>query len=205
MSNRSYAQYADKPNITKWFDILPSQSLALYDTAQLVRTSYDINSATSYELDVIGRIVNQPRDFESFVEIVTDQFGDDVAQFGGTSIQFGNSSNRISQRVSDDIYKILIRAKIAKNNSDATIESVLSNAVFISSVSNVVVVDREDMSFGISFVEALDEVTRYMFLNFNMIPKPQGVRFLGFVEEPTLTQFGAVQFGGDNAQFNGYF
>lgn len=205
MSNRTYAQYADKPNITKWLDILPSQGLALYDTAQLVRTSYDINNATSYELDVIGRIVNQPRDFESFIEIVTDQFGDGFAQFGGTSIQFGNSSNRISQQVSDDIYRILIRAKIAKNNSDATIESVLANAVFVSGVDNVVVIDRENMSFGISFVEALDEITRYMFLNFNIIPKPQGVRFLGFVEEPTLTQFGAVQFGGDNAQFNGYF
>lgn len=193
MGNRTYAQYADKPNITKWLDILPSQSLSLYDTVQLVRTSYDIDSATSYELDVIGNIVAQPRNYETEIVVEMLQLGQSSAQLGGTVSQLRNSTDSVSQDVSDDIYRILIRAKISKNSADGTIDSILKSASFITGVDSVVLLEGADMSFGLNFIDGLTAFQRFMIQTFPVIPKPQGVRFLGFTEELGRASLGVSQ------------
>ena len=192
MTNRSYAQYADKPKITQWLDIIPTMSLQLVDVAEQVRTSYDIDNATSYELDVIGRIVAQPRDFESYISVTALYLGSNDANLGGTNAQLKSSSSIISDSVSDEIYRILIKAKIAKNNSDGTLESVLSSVNFITD-TEISSITEGDMSFGINFADEIDELSRFLLTTFDLIPKPQGVQFLGFTEEPFVTRLGRNQ------------
>jgi len=192
MSNRSYAQYADKPKITQWLDIVPTMSLQLVDTVQLVRTSYDIDTATTHELDIIGRIVAQSRDFESYISADSLYLGSSNANLGGMNAQLKPATSRISQSVSNDIYRTLIKAKIAKNNSDGTIESVLASINFITGVE-ILSVTEGDMSFGINFADGIGELARFLLTTFDVIPKNQGVRFLGFTEEPFVTRLGRNQ------------
>lgn len=209
MPNRIYAQYADKPKAVAWYNITPNMAQPLFDTFDAVRMSYDIDTAVGEQLDVIGRIVVIDRGFESFVVFDPDTYfggSGDACQFGGIDSQFESVGEVLSQEVSDAIFSVLIRAKIAKNNSDATLDGVADALSYITSSSPIRVVDNEDMTFSVSFGSELTDIERFVFNTFDVVPRPQGVRFLGYVEETAITQFGgAFGFGDTRASFGFYF
>lgn len=209
MSNRIYAQYADKPKTVAWYNITPNMAQPLFDTFDAVRMSYDIDTAVGAQLDVIGRIVVIDRGFESFVVFDPDTyFGGvgDACQFGGIDSQFESVGEVLSQEVSDAIFRVLIRAKIAKNNNDATLDGIASALSFITESSPIRVVDNENMTMSVSFGSELTDIERFVFNTFDVVPRPQGVRFLGYVEETAITQFGgAFGFGDTRASFGFYF
>lgn len=206
MPNRIYAQYKDKPKAVDWYNIVPSIAIELFNTADRTRLSYNIDTATSHELDVIGVIVGASRSFESQVTFETNDFGEIGVQFGGTGIQFQTIGQSITQEVSDEIFKILIKAKISKNNNDGTIDGMLDALQFIIPDNISRIIDHDDMSFSVSFGEQLSSLQIMILNNFDILPRPQGVKFLGYVDETNLTQFGGPNsFGDDRAQFGLYF
>lgn len=207
---RLYAQYADKPKAVQWYNILPNIATELTDGLNQVRLSWDIDNATSAELDVIGRIVVIDRGYESSVEFTPDtQFGgsNSESQFGGLYSQFESTGDILTQEVSDEIYRLLIKAKISKNNNDATIDGIIEALQFITNSDNIQVTDNEDMSFDVIFNSSLSPTQRFVFNTFDVVPKPQGVRFNGYLENPALTQFGDAdnEFGDVESQFTLYF
>lgn len=209
MPNRIYAQYADKPKAVAWYNITPTMAQPLFDTFDAVRMSYDIDTAVGAQLDVIGRIVVIDRGFESFVVFDPDTYfggSGDACQFGGIDSQFESTGSVLSQEVSDAIFRVLIRAKIAKNNNDATLDGIASALSFITESSPIRVVDNENMAMSVSFGSELTDIERFVFNTFDVVPRPQGVRFLGYVEETAITQFGgAFGFGDTRASFGFYF
>lgn len=209
MPNRIYAQYADKPKAVAWYNITPNMAQPLFDTFDAVRMSYDIDTAVGAQLDVIGRIVVIDRGFESFVVFDPDTYfggSGDACQFGGIDSQFESVGDVLSQEVSDAMFRVLIRAKIAKNNSDATLDGIADALSYITASSPIQVVDNEDMTFSVSFGSELTDIERFVFNTFDVVPRPQGVRFLGYVEETAITQFGgAFGWGDTRANFGFYF
>lgn len=209
MPNRIYAQYADKPKAVAWYNITPNMAQPLFDTFDAVRMSYDIDTAVGAQLDVIGRIVVIDRGFESFVVFDPDTYfggSGDACQFGGIDSQFESVGTTVSNEVSDAIFRVLIRAKIAKNNNDATLDGIASALSFITESSPIRVVDNENMTMSVSFGSELTDIERFVFNTFDVVPRPQGVRFLGYVEETAITQFGgAFGFGDTRASFGFYF
>lgn len=209
-NKRIYAQYADKPKAVAWYNITPAMAQPLFDTFDAVRMSYDIDTAVGAQLDVIGRIVVIDRGFESFVVFDPDTYfggSGDACQFGGIDSQFESTGDVLSQEVSDAIFRVLIRAKIAKNNNDATLDGVVSALSYITSSSPIRVVDNEDMTMSVSFGTTLNEIERFVFNTFDVVSRPQGVRFLGYTEEPSVTRFGSGnRFGDPQSRFtNLYF
>ena len=209
MPNRIYAQYADKPKAVAWYNITPNMAQPLFDTFDAVRMSYNIDTAVGAQLDVIGRIVVIDRGFELFVVFDPDTYfggSGDACQFGGIDSQFESTGSVLSQEVSDAIFRVLIRAKIAKNNNDATLDDIASALSFITESSPIRVVDNENMTMSVSFGSELTDIERFVFNTFDVVPRPQGVRFLGYVEETAITQFGgAFGFGDTRASFGFYF
>lgn len=202
MPNRIYAQYADKPKAVAWYGITPTMLEQLEVAAETVRTSYDIDTALSQSLDVIGRIVVIDRGYESQIVIDGIQWGAPAAQWGGLDIQWQPAGLTLNKEVSDAIFQTLIRAKIIKNNSEATLDDVVAGLEFITGTSPIRVIDNEDMTFSVSFFSELDAITRFVLNTFDIVPRPQGVRFLGYTEEPALTQWGGLfGWGSDRARF----
>ena len=202
MPNRIYAQYADKPKAVAWYGITPTMLEQLELAAETVRTSYDIDTALSQSLDVIGRIVVIDRGYESQIVIDGIQWGAPAAQWGGLDIQWQPTGLTLNQEVSDAIFRTLIRAKIIKNNSEATLDDVVAGLEFITGTSPIRVIDNEDMTFSVSFFSELDTITRFVLNTFDIVPRPQGVKFLGYTEEPALTQWGGLfGWGSDRARF----
>jgi hypothetical protein len=209
MVDRVYAQYADKPKAVAWYGIVPSLAAQIDAAAEQVRNAYDIDAMSGQALDVIGRIVVIDRSFSSFVAFDPDAvFGSPEleSQFGGDGAQFNSTGGVLSQDVNDQIFRILIRSKISKNNNDASLDGIVTAISFITSATNVMVTDHENMTFSISLGSLLTDAERFVLRTFPVAPRPQGVKFLGYTEEPLLTQFGGPFAWGDvGATFGQYF
>jgi hypothetical protein len=204
--DRIYAQYRTKPKAVQWYKITETMGNELCDASDMVSVSYDIDSSSGAQLDVIGRIVVLDRSYESEVVFDTHDWGESTSQFGGQNIQFSSPSVAGSSEASDEIYRLLLKAKISKNNSDATLDGIVDALNFIIDSPNTRVIDNEDMTFSVSFGSELTTTQRFVLDTFPIVPKPQGVRFLGYVEESAITQFGGLYNWGDSrAQFGQFF
>lgn len=175
---RIVSQYRDKPKFNAWVKIIPHLADAdIEPVIQTLITSYNPDTASDELLDVIGRIVGQPRPIVK--STATEVFGYEgnpsyvnynIAPYigGGGEVQ--------DLPLSDDLYRKLVKAKIARNISDGTYDSTVQLAEFILGFSVTSLVDYGDMSFQMGFEREPDANTRFLLENFEIIPRPQGVR-----------------------------
>lgn len=208
--SRVYAQYRTKPKALDWYRITDNISQQLGDTAGAVQSMYDIDTAISKPLDVIGRIVVQSREFTGQIQLNPGLFDTvDGAEFGDdVDAQFAADTVDQDSVMSDELYRLAIKAKIIKNNSDASIDSILDGMNFLLPNAEVLrVTDGEDMSFSIEFYGNITELERWALISLSFVPKPQGVRFNGFLEGIGLAEFDltdGAEFGDDDAEFVGF-
>lgn len=213
MIKRMYAQYADKPKALAWYNIVPTIADELFQAYDDILISYSIDDNTREQLNVIGRVVNIGDTWETVANIVVGgqtlvEVAPPLNQLG--SFQLGSfqlSPNLIGYDYIDNIYRQLIRSKIAKNNGDATIDNILGAVSFITGKSNITVSDFEDMTFDVVFLEPLSEEQLSILTTFDLVPKPQGVRFRGYAVLPFSTTWGSTnsQWGSTNSQWGFYF
>ncbi|WP_122425185.1 DUF2612 domain-containing protein [Pseudomonas viridiflava] len=206
--NRVYAQYWDKPKAVDWYAIARKLGGSIEDAAEAVRKSYDIDTVVGEQLSVIGRIVVAPRSFVGAIPMTPglfdltdgDEFGNDDAMFSALTIDQDD-------QLSDELYRLVIKAKIIKNNGDATIENILDGMNYLLPTADVLrVTDGEDMTFSIEFYGQISNLERFALLNAGLVPKPQSVRFNGFLEGFEMFEFGDVdaEFGDEGAEFIGF-
>jgi hypothetical protein len=206
--DRIYAQYRNKPKAVAWYEIARKLGGSLEAAAEAVRKSYDIDNAVEEQLNVIGRIVVAPRSFVGtlpmspglFALTDGDEFGDEGAMFSSLTIDQDG-------QLSDELYRLVIKAKIIKNNGDATIENILDGMNFLLPNAEVLrVTDGEDMSFSIEFYGQITNLERFALLNAGLVPKPQAVRFNGFLEGIGMVEFDDMdaEFGDEDAEFVGF-
>lgn len=186
LPDRIYAQYRNAPKAVAWYNITRQLAAQVELAAVGVRNMYDIDRNSGVQLGVIGRVVVQPREFTGSVAMVPGwcaavanapaECGDDTAMCSALNVDQDS-------QMSDDLYRLAIKAKIIKNNSDATIDSILDGMNFLLPNADVLrVTDGEDMSFSIEFYGNITELERWALRNQSFVPKPQGVRFNGFLE-----------------------
>lgn len=205
--DRIYAQYRTKPKAVAWYQITRKLAAELEDPATAVRVMYNIDTAVGEQLNIIGRIVVIDRTFTGEVALNPGLFAEpDGAEFGDEEAVFAALFVDQDGQMSDDLYRLVIKSKIIKNNSDATIESILYGMNFLLPNADVLrVTDGEDMSFSVEFYGSITDLERWALLNVELVPKPQGVRFNGFLEGLDYVQFGddTEEFGDTSAEFVG--
>lgn len=208
--DRIYAQYRNKPKAVAWYNITRSLATQIADVAAAVRIMYAIDAAQGEQLDVIGRIVVIPRDFMGKVAMETAACAipaNDPAEFGDTLAMCSATSIDQDMSMSDELYRLAIKSKIIKNNSYSTIEDVMSGMNFLLPNAQVIrLVDGEDMSFSVEFYGQITDLERWALVNASFVPKPQGVKFNGFLEALDYAQAGdsSMQFGDSLAQATGF-
>lgn len=184
--SRIVAQYRGKEKLEQWISINPDiAEREIIAPAQLIEDMYNIDTMAGDQLDIIGRVVG----LNSRPLVAQAGFGffgyDDTP--GATAYDvspYAGADVNILEPVSDDIFKTLIKAKNAKNYSTVTIDEIIEVAQIITGYTGFQLRNYEDMSFDITTPLALDSVTQYLVDNFEIIPRPQGVDFLGILEVP---------------------
>lgn len=182
--DRVYAQYRTKPKAVQWYEITKNMAGLLVDTAWSIRTSYDIDNVGGERLDVIGRIVVASRNFTALPELFPGIFDlTDGSEFGDEDAMFSALTVASDAVMSDDLYRLVIKSKIAKNNGDATIESILdAAALLLPKADNLRLIDNDDGEFGIEYSGAMTNLEKWALTNGDLLPRPQGITFTGFVE-----------------------
>ena len=78
--------------------------------------------------------------------------------------------------LNNDLYRKLIKAKIARNVSDGTSDSIIKLLEVVIGVKVTALNSNGDKSFDIGIASELDNTTQFLLENFDLIPRPQGTR-----------------------------
>lgn len=209
MANKLYAQYRNKDRAIGLSNIPLSFREQLVVASNFVRDSYDISGNSGPELDVIGRIIGRDRSIiQSKTLDVYECNADGDFECGDDSIQCSATSVADDADLSDEYYRYLLRAKIAKNNSDASIDDILTVVnTAVPSINALRLIDGENMTFSIEFYGGIDAIARDLLISGDLIPSPQGVKFSGFLNGIGLVECnstGDFECGDDSAQCVGF-
>ncbi|PYY72191.1 hypothetical protein CRX42_02350 [Pseudomonas jessenii] len=175
--SRIINEYSNKQRMVRWLTITPEiANQYLEDPLAQVYASYDVDTVTDEMLDVIGRIVGMPRpilraaEFDVFGYVGNDNYTNyNVAPYIG-------DGEAVDAPLNNDLYRKLIKAKIARNISDGTADSIIQLVEIIIGVKVTALVDNQDKSFDIGIASEIDNTTMYLINNFDLIPRPQGTR-----------------------------
>ena len=145
------SQYQNSSNLLSWAEKTLN---FVFDICSLVSTldyEFDIDKANGKQLDILGLIIGQSR------TMPFDPTGD------------------ISPVLTDDIYRILLKAKIAKNQWDGKIDSIQPVWGDIFQGSGIIVKDNQDMSMDVFISGNLSAIERDIIIHDLVIPRPEGV------------------------------
>ena len=183
--------FQDKVVFDKIIQLITLEVEEIQNTFKDLMQLRTLEEAEGKQLDIIGDIVGQPRvlmdvDFLEFFGMEgnprSNEMGDLFSNEGG---MFFDLNNRMQGSVTldDETYRIMIRAKIAKNITHATPEDLMwyINYVFgtdssFASESQAVVIMLISENLSPQQVMLLSYVNRSGDYDVTLFPKPLGVR-----------------------------
>lgn len=169
---------------------------ALEKLFQEMRFSFDLDKAVGEQLDAVGvrvgitRLLHTPLDGVYFA-LDTADVGIDEGFWKG---EYDPETGIIS--LPDDMYRLIIRAKIVANSWDGTIPGAYTawETVFADTGSLILIQDNQDMSFVIGVASvALNPVLEQLLVEGYIAFKPEGVRVSWY----SITTTGGPLFGLD--------
>lgn len=190
-------QFQDKEIFKRYLRLLVIGIQETLAVSRDLMQKRDIDSATGAQLDIIGDIVGQPRvllnaDLYPFFgfqgDLAANSFGTYYnKQIGGYWYSYGGKIGG-DVTLNDEQYRLIIKARIIKNNSKGTNEDYIrfGNFVFNTTISfesdgggkSTVLVGRRMTLFEKAIMAYVFEGTDY---NFTYHPKPLGVG-IGYAE-----------------------
>lgn len=198
-------QFKNKPILDAFVKSMLSEAYVLQSVYKDLMQLRSIDTASGVMLDIIGNIVGQPRELVGAA--VIEYFGfegatgakgfSDQPANSGFFYDFGDpvSGNIL---VDDPLYRLLIKARIAKNSGAGTPEEVLSAVKFIFNIEQATVVEGLTEGQAAIFIyisRPLSPLEKYLIIGTTtkgfretLIPKPAGV-LLQFVEYETDDYF----------------
>lgn len=218
--SRYTVQFEDQPVFDKYVQLMLSECQELQKQYKALMQERSLDTAVGAQLDLLGAIVGQGRMlvnvdiFEFFgFDAVPNSLG--FGTLGDPSVggifydannpRFGNVE------LNDDLYRLLIKAKIAKNVTRATPEDIMRFANFVFSTEGSTIQDEGGAAFRLLVGRQLSAIERNLLTyvdktfdyNSYLLPKPVGVRvsfgdfdynnFFAFSEVPNAKGFGSFE------------
>lgn len=143
-----------------------------------LQTKFDVDYAVGNQLDIIGLWVGVSRFIRSPITGIYFEWGSTASVGWSNGIwqgEFSPTSGLTS--LPDDIYRTLIRAKIAANSWNGTIDGAYDIWETIFTNNIIVIQDNQDMSIVIAIVgETVDSLTTALITGGYIQLKPEGVK-----------------------------
>lgn len=184
-------QYRNGAKFRAWIAHFPDLAEEkISAAADQVVNLINIDNAEGDQLDICGRIAG--------IDQRPTILSDDVAFFGyaGTpgAVNYGvgpyksPTEDPESIPAPDWLFRIIIKAKIFRNNTETTIDDVKTAVDFILGEDSTVI-DGQDMTVQTVWVESdISPTIRMLIEDFDLIPRPQGVKIARV--EKTVPAFG---------------
>lgn len=185
-------QFKDAPVFDKYLQLLIADSTELQLVLKDLMEKRSLDTAEGVQLDILGDIVGQPRvlidaDLLTFFgfegEWQADSYGNIYDPSVGSTWWDGKSPMVGNITLTDDLYRLLIKAKIAKNVTRATPEDLMTFSNFIFNTNGSNIVEEGDAKFRLMIGRELTkkEVALLRYVNSTasyesiLLPKPIGV------------------------------
>lgn len=143
-------QYRKKPRARATAELLNREVYKCFDDAVAVAEMLNIDTATGYALDLVGRHVGFPR--EQAQAIFKTYFAFTQAEnklgFGKGEFYRYKDALKGSFYLNDYDYRFLIKAKIIKNYQNGTLENIVKSLEFLLGKGNFVF-DNYDMTINL--------------------------------------------------------
>jgi len=131
-------------------------------------TALDLDFAVGAQLDMIGEICQASR-----------------------TVGFQPSDN-VSPVLDDDTYRIYIKAKIAANQWDGTIDSLYSIWEQLFPGGTIIIADQQNMTAVIVLVGTFTSIVQDLIVNGYIVPRPEGVLYNYVFGTPPFFGFGSL-------------
>ena len=170
-------EYRGKNRMVRWLTITPEISNDHVERPlDEIYASYDVDTVSGEMLDIIGRIVGVARPILRDAEFDVFGYAGNDSYTNYNIAPYIGDGEAIDAPLNNDLYRKLIKAKIARNISDGTADSIIQLVEIIIGVKVTALVDNGDKSFDLGVASQLDNTTLYLIENFDLIPRPQGTR-----------------------------
>lgn len=153
--NNITSQHRDKPKFIAWLSAHLNIIDDIYNVLKGMNEAFDIDNAIGAQLDTLGVIIGRER---------------------ALTFQPLNEFNPV---LTDEYYRLVLKAKIAFNMWDGTIPSMYEiwNNIFGNDTDlSLQLKDNQDMSFNAYITGYTDQIQQDLIQHGYIIPKPQGVR-----------------------------
>lgn len=192
IQDRVTEQFKDSIVFNKFLKLLTLPTMEIQEVLRQLMQERSLDTAIGAQLDIIGDIVGQPRelidaDLVEFFGFVghwnAGSFGTMTDTEVGAVFWDGNAKMTGNIILNDDIYRIFIRAKIAKNVTRATPEEIMRFVNFILGTHSSTIEDEGQAAYRLMLgrtltrqeVGLLRYVNRTMPYEGRLLPKPVGV------------------------------
>ena len=141
-------------NLPKFRALVSALLQVVDDLVQVIATftyAFDLDQAEGAQLDILGEIIGV-----------------------GRTVNF-QPSNGVSPVLDDETYRILIRAKIAKNYWDGRLASLFPIWQDLFPGGTISVQDNQNMSISIFLAGSFSSIIRDLIMNDMIVPRPEGV------------------------------
>lgn len=190
--SRLLTQFREAPNLQGYIKALMSEAnpieCALIDTL----AGRSINTAIGAQLDVLGVIVGQQREVIDASPLTFFGYaGAPGAEAYGAARYLSEGEPTTGTRLlTDDEYRLFIKARIAKNQSRGDINGLVDLISFLIDSTGFAVIDSGGAEFSVGFFFGTLTNNEKVFISqSDLIPKPAGVK-LNLFEYPAGGAFG---------------
>lgn len=178
------SEHNQKPKFVALVGALTGAVGQITDLVQTFPSLYDVDTAVGSQLDAVGLWVGQPRVVANVITKSFFGFNDtpsslpfgEVANpnIGGPFFDIGDQF-QTSTTLADPDYRLLIRAAIVRNQYDGSFTELEAALMFVFGVP-CIVTDNGSMSISIAVTAPVTQVQQAILLDFDILPRPAGVR-----------------------------
>lgn len=147
------SEYQQSPNLLGWLSIPLLRLTDASNALDSFTAAFDLDLAIGSQLDTLGVIVGQSR-----------------------TVGFQPSAG-VSPVLDDDTYRLLLRAKIAQNQWDGTIDSLQTIWQSLFPSGHINLLDGQNMAVTIVLSGAFSSITQDLITNGYIVPRPEGVLY----------------------------
>lgn len=163
--NMVTSEHRERPKYQAFLRLLLTPIINLQILNHEMMSMLNLNTARGDQLDKIGNILGLPR-----------------------QVNF-QPTGGISSILDDDYYRLILKAKVAKNQWDGTKQGLYDMWKNLFPENPVLIVDRQNMTATVAVIGLTDQLSRDLITHGYIIPKPVGVLYeYGFTTRPIYSQ-----------------
>jgi hypothetical protein len=197
------AEHADRPKFVAVIETSTNPSVDQQEVVLRFPSDFDLDSAVGAQLDVVGEWVGVSRYVLTPLEGVYFTWGEPGLGWGEGYWRGPFDPTQGLTTLSDDFYRLLIRATIALNNWNGTLQPAIDAIAPLFPNNLVYIQDNQDMTISIAVVgPPLDVILAALLTGGYLALKPVTVRINYYF--PTAPDGPVFGFGADNEYIGGW-